>query len=133
MGPSQIPSLSVSGSFGSVPVSEGPSYVPSFVSLTSSSPSPSSSKSSINPVVDVPFIVSGNPSPSVSVSAEGSVGNASGPHSQSGKTGIAPSQTPSPSVSGFLGSVAGVDCNSVTSSIPSLSSSVSSMNSPSIG
>ena len=70
----QLPSESVSAtsvaSSGSVPQSS---------SAISDAPSPSSSKSSINPVVELPVIVSGFPSPSVSRCADASVGNASGP------------------------------------------------------
>ena len=70
----QLPSESVSGvslaSSGSVPQSP---------SARSDAPSLSSSKSSIKPVVELPVIVSGSPSPSESRCAEASVGNASGP------------------------------------------------------
>ena len=74
----QLPSESVSGvslaSSGSVPQS---------ASARSDAPSLSSSKSSTSPVVELPVIVSGSPSPSVSRCAEASVGNASGPAMQS--------------------------------------------------
>ena len=70
----QLPSESSSGaslaSNGSVPQT---------ASTESNTPSPSSSKSSTSPVVELPVIVSGSPSPSVSRCAEASVGNASGP------------------------------------------------------
>ena len=98
---SQTPSPSRSGSafttFGSVPHR---------ISISSSIRSLSSSKSSIKPVVELPNRVSGIPSPSVSRDAAGSSGNASGPAAQMVTSGVAgPSQTPSPSVSGFAGSV----------------------------
>ena len=78
--------------------------------------------------VEVPVIVSGSPSPSVSAWADGSVGKASGPASQTPATASAPSQYPSPSVSALVepGPVA-LSSRSVT---PSLSSSSSSTRSP---
>ena len=75
--------------------------------------------------MDGGFRVSGLPSPSVSVSPAGSVGNASGPATQCGLTAIAPSHIPSPSVSGFSGSVP--SASSSKSEIPSPSSSKSSV------
>ena len=70
----QFPESSVSGtdsaSSGSVSQS---------ISARSEAPSLSSSKSSTNPVVELPVIVSGSPSPSVSIYADASVGKASGP------------------------------------------------------
>ena len=113
LGPSQIPSESVSGFSGSVPVSEPSTYVPVSVSIASSSPSPSSSVSASLPI----------PSPSVSSHSAGSRGKASGPASQTPATAIGPSQCPSPSVSGSSGSVAGSEDASAASSIPSPSSS----------
>ena len=73
--------------------------------------------------VEVPVIVSGMPSPSVSAWADGSVGKASGPASQTPATASAPSQYPSPSVSGLVGSWP--IASSSRSEIPSLSSSSS--------
>ena len=55
--------------------------------------------------VELPVIVSGIPSPSVSACADGSSGKASGPASQTPATAVGPSQYPSPSVSGSRGSV----------------------------
>ena len=97
------------------------------VSLRSSNPSPSSSKSSTKAGSDVesPVIESGIPSPSVSVSADGSNGNASGPAVQILGTAFGPSHIPSPSVSGFVESVPPIV--SSESIIPSLSSSKSSI------
>ena len=71
------------------------------VSLASSRPSPSSSVSSTRggTDVEVPLIVSGMPSPSVSACADGSVGKASGPASQTPATAFTPSHVPSPSSS----------------------------------
>ena len=97
---SHIPSPSWSGNalttLGSVPQSN---------SVWSSIKSLSSSSSSVSPVVESPFSSSGIPSPSVSSEAAGSVGNASGPATQILASGVAgPSQTPSPSESGFAGS-----------------------------
>ena len=66
------------------------------------------------------------PSPSVSAHSVGSVGNASGPASQTPATAVGPSQTPSSSVSGSSGSVAGSEDASSVSSSPSPSSSWSS-------
>ena len=79
------------------------SPVPHCNSASSLQPSPSSSSSSIRPVVDSPFNSSGIPSPSVSIDAAGSLGNASGPGAQMLAFGVAgPSQIPSPSESGLL-------------------------------
>ena len=126
IGPSQIPSLSVSGLSGSVPVSVSPLAIPVFVSLTSSRPSPSSSRSSTKAgsLFEGGLSVSGLPSPSVSVSPAGSSGKASGPATQSGGEATGPSHIPSPSVSGLSGLVPISD--SLVSESPSLSSSVSS-------
>ena len=100
---SQLPSESNEGmdssSSGSVPQS---------VSFRSLTPSLSSSSSSINGGVEVdsPVRVSGIPSPSVSLLADGSNGNASTPGTHPPFAGaLGPSQIPSPSVSGFSGSV----------------------------
>ena len=73
--------------------------------------------------MDGGFRVSGFPSPSVSVSPAGSVGNASGPATQSGSNAIGPSHIPSPSVSGSSGFVP--SAASSMSETPSASSSVS--------
>ena len=80
---------------------------PQLFSNSSENPSLSSSSSSTSGgfEVDAPVRVSGIPSPSVSVSADGSSGNASGPAPQIPATESGPSQIPSPSVSGFRGSV----------------------------
>ena len=75
--------------------------------------------------MDGGFKVSGSPSPSVSVSADGSSGKASGPATQSGSKPTGPSHMPSPSVSGLVGSVP--SSASSTSELPSLSSSKSSI------
>ena len=75
--------------------------------------------------VELPVIVSGFPSPSVSVSADGSSGNASGPASQMPATETVPSHVPSPSESGFVGLVP-VSVSS-ESRIPSLSLSKSTI------
>ena len=126
MGPSQIPSLSVSGSSGSVPVSVASTYRPVSVSFTSSKPSPSSSSSSTRggTLVELPSMVSGIPSPSVSVSADESSGKASGPAVHTPPTALGPSHIPSPSVSGLLGFVPSF--TSSASNVPSASSSRSS-------
>ena len=95
----------------------------------SSRPSPSSSISSINAgslLESTPGnMVSGWPSPSVSVSADGSSGKASGPATQSGGEATGPSHIPSPSVSGLVGLVP--SAASSISELPSLSSSKSSI------
>ena len=77
------------------------------VSFTSSKPSPSSSSSSTSggTLVESPSMVSGMPSPSVSVSADGSSGKASGPAVHTPGTALGPSHMPSPSVSGLVGLV----------------------------
>ena len=104
--------------------------MPVLVSLTSSRPSPSSSKSSTSGgtlLESTPGTkVSGSPSPSVSVSADGSSGKASGPATQFGGEATGPSHIPSPSVSGLVGSVPSFA--SSVSELPSLSSSKSSIN-----
>ena len=74
--------------------------------------------------VELPVTVSGSPSLSVSVSADGSSGKTSGPATQSGSTVAVPSHVPSPSVSGFVGSVPPASSSELE--IPSLSSSRSS-------
>ena len=136
------------------PSSKAP--LPFASSSISVSPSLSSSRSSISAGSDVelPVIVSGIPSPSVSLLAEGSSGKSSnslstpspslsmfihlvgsngkssGPASQMKTplivTDTGPSQYPSPSVSGFNESVTGSDDSSSVSFRPSLSSSKSS-------
>ena len=53
----------------------------------------------------MPFNSSGIPSPSVSMDADLSFGNASGPMVQVPLMAVGPSQIPSPSVSAFNGSV----------------------------
>ena len=84
------------------------SVEPQLASSRSVQVSLSSSRSSVNPVVETPFNSSGIPSLSVSTDAAGSFGKASGPAVQT-LTGIAgttgPSQMPSPSVSAFHESV----------------------------
>ena len=80
--------------------------------------------------VELPVIVSGFPSPSVSVCADGSSGKASGPATQIGSTEICPSQYPSPSVSGLVESN---PSPSSESGMPSLSSSRSSTNPGAVG
>ena len=107
--PSQTPSPSVSGSSGSVPAS---------LSSASVMPSLSSSSSASSPM----------PSPSKSRHSVGSVGNASGPAWQTPATAVGPSQIPSPSVSGLLGSIP--RAASSRSDEPSLSSSWSSTRPP---
>ena len=77
-------------------------------SNSSSTPSSSSSKSSTRggTDVEVPVSVSGIPSPSVSLLADGSNGKSSAPATHPPLAGaLGPSQIPSPSVSGFSGSV----------------------------
>ena len=102
-------------------------------------PSLSSSKSSTSAgsEVELPVIVSGIPSPSVSLLAEGSSGKSSNSLStpspslsavtQIPSTAIRPSQIPSPSVSAFRGSVSPAS----TVPLPFESSSISLRPSPS--
>ena len=80
--------------------------VPHATSSSSDHKSLSSSSSTVR-FVGIPSTVSsGIPSPSESCHAAGSLGNASGPATQMLAFGVAgPSQTPSPSESGFAGSV----------------------------
>ena len=93
-------------------------------SETSGNPSLSSSSSANGGPVQ-PESSSGSPSPSVSNGKFGSFGYGSGPAKQTPATALMPSQKPSPSVSGFNGSVPLVISSS--SLIPSLSSSKSSV------
>ena len=123
---SQIPSPSVSvgTSIGSIGEEEQAS------SVSSDQVSLSSSKSSISAgsLVDSPINSSGIPSPSVSLNADGSSGNSSGPTAHPPLAGISgPSQIPSPSVSGFSESVLSGAPNSSSFAIPSPSMSVSMM------
>ena len=136
--PSQYPSSSVSGSNELVsPSSKVP--LPFVSSSISVRPSLSSSRSSTRAGSDVelPVIVSGIPSPSVSLLAEGSSGKSSNSLltpspslskiSQIPSTTIGPSQIPSPSVSAFRGSVSPAS----TVPFPFASSNVSFKPSPS--
>ena len=82
--------------------------LPHKASISSDHVSSSSSRSSTSGgvLVEFPLSASGMPSPSVSSDAAASCGNASGPAEQPPLAGTSgPSQTPSPSVSAFAGSV----------------------------
>ena len=93
-------------------------------SETSGNPSLSSSSSANGGPVQ-PESSSGSPSPSVSNGKFGSFGYGSGPAKQTPATALMPSQKPSPSVSGFNGSVPlAISSRSLA---PSLSSSKSSV------
>ena len=121
---SSSPSQMVSPSMSSGMLLASRESDPHASSETSGYPSLSSSSSAYGGPVQSESS-SGNPSPSVSTGKVGSFGYGSGPAKQTPDTALIPSQKPSPSVSGFNGSVPFVI--SSISLAPSPSSSKSSV------
>ena len=121
---SSSPSQMVSPSMSAGMLLASSESEPHASSEASGNPSLSSSSSANGGPVQ-PESSSGNPSPSVSNGIFGSFGYGSGPEKQTPATALIPSQNPSPSVSGSIGSVP--FATSSRSLAPSPSSSKSSV------